>query len=83
MQEAVNTLYLDDNVLNFLVLKDDVYRKLERVGWVTFMNIKCPTYIRPTLEFLRSVDANVLYREGYDEGHISFHLFNTEHDLNL
>lgn len=43
--KIVNTCYLDDHVLDIFGIKDDVYWMLGRVGWVTFTQIKCPTYI--------------------------------------
>lgn len=82
-KKVVNTRYLNNNVLKVLGFKDDVFWMLEQVGWIAFVNMKFPTYIRLTLEFLSLIEASVLYREGCDEGYISFHLFNTEHQLNL
>lgn len=51
-RKIVNTQYLDDNALDILGLKEDVYWMIDRVNWVEFMWIKSPTYIPVTLEFL-------------------------------
>lgn len=81
--KIVNTRYLDNNALEVLGLKDNVYWMLDMVGWVEFMKLKSSTYIHITLAIISSVKANILSEEGCDQGCITFHLFNTEHRLKL
>lgn len=82
-RKVVNNRYLDNNLLEVLELNDGIFWMLKQVGWTAFVNIKYPTYIRLTLEFLISIEVSVLYREGCVEGHIFFRLFKTKHQLNL
>lgn len=77
-RNIVNTRYMDDHVLNALGLRDYIFWMLEQVGWTTLINFKFLTY-----EFLSSIEANILYVEGCDEGRITFCLFNAKHHLNL
>lgn len=59
-------------ILMTLGPKEDVDWMLDRVGWTRFMNMKYPTYLRVTLEFLRSIKANILHGKVFDEAHITF-----------
>lgn len=47
-------------MLEILGLKNDVFWMIERVGWITFVNTKYPTCIKPTLEFLSLIEASVI-----------------------
>lgn len=82
-RKIVNTKYLDDQVLETLGLADDITWMLDNVGWSTFAHTRYPTLIGPTLEFLSSLNADILQGEGCEEGRITFRLFNNDHVLNL
>ncbi|KAJ1398734.1 hypothetical protein SESBI_30828 [Sesbania bispinosa] len=64
-------------------LLDEIKWLIDKVGWTQFFTIKSPTYEKLTLEFLSSVEAQVLYGEGCYEGCITFRLNNEDHSLDL
>lgn len=51
---------MDDIVLTNLGIKDDVDYMIDRSGWIVFIILRYPTYIRVTLEFLSSIEVQIL-----------------------
>lgn len=58
--KIVPTRYNDEHVMEPLGIKDDIVWMFNKVSWDEFISIRCPTYIRITLEFLSLVDAEIL-----------------------
>lgn len=56
----VPTRYIDEHVMETLGIKDDNIQLFNKVSWDEIINIRCPTYTKITLEFLSSVDAEIL-----------------------
>jgi len=77
------TRYMDNTVLEALGLNDDFNWMLEQVGWTHFFNLRYPTYVDLTLEFLSSIECNILQGEGCTEGQITFRLLNIDHSFDL
>ena len=79
----LNTRYLHEQTLELLGLMGDIAWLYGRAEWDTFISQKYNTYIQLTLEFLSSLEAEVLRGHHAAEGHITFLLFNIEHVLTL
>lgn len=77
------TRYVDDSALQTLGLLDDIRWMFDRVGWNYFMSLKSPTYVKLTLEFLSSIETQVITGRECDKGRVAFRLFNNEHVLTL
>lgn len=60
-RKIVNARYVDESALS---ASDDVNLMFNNMGWTQFVYMKLPAYEKITLEFLSSIDANVLDGEG-------------------
>lgn len=60
-RKIVNARYVDESALS---ASDDVNLMFNNMGWTQFVSMKLPAYEKITLEFLSSIDANVLDGEG-------------------
>ena len=70
------TKYIDEYALQTLGLLDDVMWMFQRVGWTKWVALRRPTYERITIEFLSSLDIEILQGKNCQEGSIKFRLFN-------
>lgn len=78
-----NTRYLDAHTMNVLGITDDVNYMFSNVGWSYFAALQFPVYEAITLEFLSSVNAEILLGKDCERGLITFRLCNKEHRLTL
>lgn len=59
-RKIVRKQYKDDKVLTILGIKDDNDYMIDRVGWTLFMSMRHPMNIGVTLEFLCSLEVQIL-----------------------
>lgn len=74
---------MEEHALSTLGILDDVKLMFENVGWCQFVDMKYPTYEEITLEFLSSLNSNILHGEDCGSGLITFRLFSQEYKINL
>ncbi|KAL2931749.1 Fe/S biogenesis protein NfuA, partial [Bienertia sinuspersici] len=77
------TRFCDPNALQSLHIEDDVNWLVNNIGWGNFIKKQPPTYKKATLEFLSSLKANVSFGEGFEQGLITFRLYNQDHSWTL
>lgn len=63
---------MDDMVLMTLGIKEDIDYMIDRVGWTVFMSIRYPTYIQVALEFVSSLEVQILQGVECKEGKIQY-----------
>lgn len=78
-----STRFLDFEFIGAMGIQDDLEWMAEKVGWMDFLRLREPTYRGLTLEFLSTLEADILQGQYIFEGRCTFRLGNQDRELTL